>query len=91
MKDNQFKSIIWGVILIVLGVLFLLSNMDIIDFHWRDFIQLWPMLLVYWGLSALPINNYIKLVLVILVLGFTVYLAMEYPQPFRFDFNTHNA
>ncbi|MBL6963434.1 MAG: hypothetical protein ISR55_06400 [Bacteroidetes bacterium] len=91
MNDNQYKSIIWGVLLIVLGTLFLLANMDVIDFYWRDLIQLWPMLLVFWGLSALPINNYIKLTLAILLIALMFYLLLEYPHPFRFHFNLHTV
>lgn len=90
MKDNQYKSIVWGMILIVLGTLFLLANMDIINFQWRDVVQLWPMLLVFWGVSALPIDNKIKLILFLILLVLMIYLVIEYPHPFHFDFNTHS-
>jgi hypothetical protein len=39
---------VWGAVLIVLGVLFLLSNLDVIDFR-LTLRTLWPLALVAWG------------------------------------------
>lgn len=46
------RNVFWGIILIIFGVLFLLDNMDVIDFG--DAIKMyWPLLLVLWGISIL--------------------------------------
>ena len=58
----KYKNLFWGVILIALGVLYLLKQLDIIWFNWRDVISLWPLLLVLWGISLLPMKPLIKLV-----------------------------
>lgn len=45
---NQY----WGIVLIVLGVLFLLDNMNVADFGYviRTF---WPLILILWGIGIL--------------------------------------
>jgi hypothetical protein len=87
MKDNQYGSIFWGLLLLTSGVFFLLANLDIIDFRWMDIWQLWPMLLIFWGVSALPINNYVKLIINIILIGLMFYLLIEYPGNFQIDFS----
>jgi len=64
----KFRNIFWGIILILVGVLFTLENLNIIDFDWYNLWRLWPVVLVLWGVSILPVKNMIKVVLVILVL-----------------------
>ena len=40
----------WGIILIVMGILFMLDNMDVLDFG--DTIRIyWPVFLVAWGIQ----------------------------------------
>jgi lia operon protein LiaF len=46
------RNVFWGVVLILFGVLFLLDNMDLLDFG-RVFRTYWPALLVLWGMSIL--------------------------------------
>lgn len=45
------NSLVWGVILIAVGVLFLLQqlNIDIFDQVWR----FWPVILIIWGADKL--------------------------------------
>jgi len=53
-KDDGKGSLIWGVILITLGVIFLLERYT--NIHFRD---LWPIVLIVAGLLLLR-NSYIK-------------------------------
>ncbi len=48
-KKNS--SLVWGIILIVFGVLFLLDqfNIDVWDAVWR----FWPVILIIWGANKL--------------------------------------
>jgi predicted membrane protein len=46
------RNVFWGIILIIFGVLFLLDNMDVIDFA-EAIRTYWPVLLILWGLSIL--------------------------------------
>jgi len=57
----KYKNLFWGVVLILLGVLYLLKKFDVIWFNWRDIISLWPLILVLWGISLLPIKSLYKL------------------------------
>jgi hypothetical protein len=43
--------LVWGLVLIVLGLIFILENMglDAWDFVWR----FWPVILIVWGASKL--------------------------------------
>ena len=58
----KHKNLFWGVLLILLGVLYLLKKFDVIWFNWRDIISLWPLMLVLWGISLLPIKAMLKLI-----------------------------
>src|SRR5207245_9369786 len=46
---NRSPSIFWGIVLVVLGVLFLLSNLDI-NLNWNI---IWPVVLIALGVSLL--------------------------------------
>lgn len=42
-------SLIWGLVLVVLGLLFLLDNLDIRFDVWHHLANLWPVILIVWG------------------------------------------
>lgn len=46
------RNVLWGLILITIGLLFLLDNMDVIDFG-EAIRTYWPLLFVLWGVSIL--------------------------------------
>jgi hypothetical protein len=46
-------SIFWALVLISVGTLFLLSNMNIVHNPWRLLGTYWPVLIIFWGLSKL--------------------------------------
>jgi len=50
-KQKHRDSLIWGIILIVLGGIFLLEqfNIDVWDTAWR----FWPVILIVWGANKL--------------------------------------
>ncbi|HNT00548.1 MAG: hypothetical protein KA522_02090 [Candidatus Saccharicenans sp.] len=47
MSKKQRDNLIWGVILIILGLLFLLDNLGFDA--WRFLFKLWPLILIIWG------------------------------------------
>ncbi len=51
MKANS-GSLKWGIILIVIGVVFLLHNYGMMDFLWVMG-HFWPLLLIWWGYSMI--------------------------------------
>ncbi len=54
-RSKRKDPLVWGIILIVVGALFLLQNT--IDFWWT-IARLWPVLLIAWG--ALKLYNGLK-------------------------------
>jgi len=73
----KFRNIFWGIILILIGVLFILQNLNIIDFRWVSLWRLWPIFLILWGVSILPANKWIKTSLVVIVLAGSVYFMLN--------------
>jgi hypothetical protein len=68
----KFRNIFWGIILIFAGVLFILQNLGVIYFNWIELWRLWPVILVLWGVSILPVRDWLKVILVLLVLGASI-------------------
>lgn len=58
----SYKKIFWGVMLVIIGVLFILKNTGAIYFNWHTVWNLWPVVLILWGISILPVKDWIKLV-----------------------------
>ena len=51
MRHNT-GSLKWGIILIVIGLVFLLNNYGFVDFWWLVGI-LWPLLIIWWGYTMI--------------------------------------
>jgi len=68
----KFRHVFWPAILIALGLLILLSNLGYVDSGWRIIWNLWPLILVFWGIAVLPVKDLYKIIAVIVVLAFTV-------------------
>ncbi|MCX6284998.1 MAG: DUF5668 domain-containing protein [Bacteroidetes bacterium] len=68
----KFRHVFWPVILIALGLLILLSNLGFVNSGWRILWNLWPLILVFWGIAVLPIKDLYKIISVIIILAFTV-------------------
>jgi hypothetical protein len=59
----NYRKIFWGTILVILGLLLILKNIDAIHFTWVSIFRMWPLFLIFWGISILPIKEYVKLAL----------------------------
>jgi hypothetical protein len=68
----KYRHIFWAFILIALGTLFILNNIGILEFGWRALWSLWPLILILWGISILPIRDWIKTTALVVVLAFTI-------------------
>jgi hypothetical protein len=73
------EKIIWGLVLVFIGTILLLQNLDIIQFNWQVIFRFWPVILILIGANFLfsrddsAKGGYISLVLTLLVLGFITY------------------
>ncbi len=90
----SYKKIFWGVILVLLGTALILKNLGILWFSWYGIWRLWPVLLILWGVSLIPVKDYIKLIISLLIVALSVsFLYKErnstYPG-FHFDWNEDN-
>jgi len=47
MAKKQRSALAWGIILIVIGLIFFLDNFDV-DV-WGNLARLWPLALIFWG------------------------------------------
>jgi hypothetical protein len=90
-KIMKFRHLFWAIILISIGVLFLLGNLDIIDFSWFSFWRLWPLILIFWGIAILPLRDVYKFTLLILVIiaSFALFNKLDRTRPWYFNFHRH--
>lgn len=51
MSNRKKESLVWGIILVIIGVIFLLQNFNI--GVWRTLINLWPLILIGWGIKKI--------------------------------------
>jgi hypothetical protein len=72
------KNVIWGLVLVLIGVLFILKNMDIIYFSWYGIWKLWPMVLVLIGVAILPVKSGIKIALAIITLVIAAIILISF-------------
>lgn len=59
----SYRKIFWGVLLVLIGVLFILKNTGVLYFSWHTFWNLWPLVLILWGISLIPVKDWIKAVM----------------------------
>ena len=67
------RNVFWGIILISVGLLFVLRNFGYIDFGWYSLRRLWPVILVILGISMLPINGAVRVVLAFITIAFSIW------------------
>jgi hypothetical protein len=68
-KSGYAGKLFSGIVLITVGIIWLLSSLDVINLNWRDIWHLWPLIVVWIGISLLPIPEVYRLLLNILTLG----------------------
>lgn len=73
----KYKNVFWGLFFILIGVLFVLKNLDIIEFTWRGFFQLWPIALVLWGIWLIPMKETFKMIGSVAILALGVLLLTQ--------------
>lgn len=60
-------TIFWGVFLITLGVMLLISSLNSFTLELEFIFKLWPLIFIFWGLTLLKISDAIKKIIVILI------------------------
>lgn len=86
----SYKKIFWGVMLVLIGILFILKNIGVIFFDWQTIWRLWPIILILWGVSILPVKDYIKLIISIAAIGISIFLVNQYDKTGYYSFDRNN-
>lgn len=79
------RNIFWGVLLVAIGGLFILDNLDLINFSFSALVGLWPLLLVIWGMSILPVKAIYKTVGGLLIAVFALTYASTSDKTFWWE------
>lgn len=89
----SYKKIFWGVFLIFIGILIILKNTGMVYFSWWSVFRLWPLLLILWGISVIPVKDYVKVILSLITVGLGLILIVNsthYSPGFRLFNWPHN-
>lgn len=85
----SYKKIFWGIVLITIGILVMLKNLDLIWFSWHSLWALWPVLLILWGISFLPVKDYIKLIVSLVAVTAGIIIVSTQPDINTFGLRWH--
>jgi len=77
MKKN--RGIFWGLLLVTLGFLWLGKTFDLFHFSWCNVWRLWPLLVIWLGVSLLPIEQLWKNVCNFVILAIAIVLLFVLP------------
>ena len=85
----KYKHLFWGLILITVGMLFILNNFGVVHFSWFSFWRLWPVILLFWGITILPVKDMIKYIMlgVVLVSLFLIINRLPEGRPWYWHFH----
>jgi hypothetical protein len=77
-RQRARPSLVWPVILITLGVLWLLSATGTMDVNWWRLLRLWPVLLILWGFEVLIGGRSLLLNLLVVILALAVAVGVAF-------------
>lgn len=74
----SYRKLFWGILLVIIGILFILKNMGLIWFDWWTIVRLWPLILILWGISLIPLKDSIKLILSLVAIALTFLIVAKF-------------
>ncbi len=83
------RNIFWGILLVAIGALFLLDNADVLNFSFSALMSLWPLLLVFWGATMLPIKGIFKTIISASIIVFALVYASVSDDKFWWEDRVH--
>ncbi len=76
----SYKKLFWGILLVIIGILFILKNTGLIYFDWWTILRLWPLVLILWGISLIPVKDFIKLILSLVAIALAFLLISKFDK-----------
>jgi len=83
----SYRKIFWGLLLVIIGVLFILKNTGVLFFSWGTMWHLWPVILILWGISIIPVKDWLKLVLSLVTVVVTIFAVQVYAPKDNHNWN----
>lgn len=91
-KNSRDNDLIGGIILVAIGIIALLVTMFDVEIVWSELAKFWPVFLMIFGVSLLPLNKILKSVFVILLILMSCLLYCnnvkedaDFPASFSYD------
>ncbi len=76
-KNKRDEGLIGGIILIAIGIIALLVTFFDVDIIWSELAKFWPVFLLIFGVSLMPLSKLIKSILVILMILASAFLYCD--------------
>ena len=95
-NDNNNKNdngVVSGIILIVIGFVALMVTFFDVEIVWSELAKLWPVFIIIFGISILPLNKLLKAILVItsIIISLLLYYnGVKDDDTFK-DVHTYNS
>lgn len=92
-------TLIWGVLFLLIGGLFLLNNLHVICIEWATIWRLWPLILIAWGLSLIVSKEGLRWYVVLFLILLLVFMILaslltgwyDHDYDFVLDEATHQS
>lgn len=68
------RNLFLGILILTIGVVALLASLGLFEFSWRIAWRLWPILLIFVGITILPVQDWLKALLLLVTLAIGVLL-----------------
>ena len=80
-KSFRVGTIFWGALFVFVGTLLLLDNLDVLNVHFMNLWQLWPVLIIGAGVSMFSLRGWVaaivSFVLVVTLAGLAWFVAVD--------------
>lgn len=88
------EKVIWGIILFGVGLILLLNNLDVIDFHWRAVFRMWPLIIIVVGINLLlsrsALGKTISVLVTVACIAFLAFIGISSDRASGWGFKTGN-
>jgi hypothetical protein len=90
---KNLSALFWGILFLIIGGLFLLGNLNLLDVNWDTVWRLWPLILVFWGLTIVvgrqrpPAWSIVLMILLIVFMVMAAFTSSWFNREFDISWN----